>query len=172
MFNIQDKKGKMVDNPFKELVSLIDPSIETFRFPNFTTNHIGEKYFHYNRGTLGCCENEHIFNRKTFLTMLIIALSEKEPTIIEFEKIKMEMGRLAFVGDSAIIQSQVMTFLMDQDNTEFSEKNLDNWKNKAVKNIKLKERAHMTGLQNFIIKSKYYQKTPPNPAIESMQSTR
>ena len=73
----------MLDNPFKELVSLIDPSIETFRFPNFTTNHIGEKYFHYNRGTPGCCENEHIFNRKTFLTMLIIALSEKEPTTIE-----------------------------------------------------------------------------------------
>jgi hypothetical protein len=43
------------------------------------------------------------FNRKTFLTMLMIALSDKEPSTMEFEKVKSEMGRLAFVGDSIII---------------------------------------------------------------------
>jgi hypothetical protein len=51
------------------------------------------------------------FNRKTFLTMLMIALSDKEPTTIEFKKVRYDMGRLAFVGDSVIILCQVMTMI-------------------------------------------------------------
>jgi hypothetical protein len=43
------------------------------------------------------------FNRDAFLTMLMIALSDKEPPeTIEFEKVKNEMGRLEFVGESII----------------------------------------------------------------------
>jgi hypothetical protein len=68
------------------------------------------------------------FNRKTFLTMLMIALSDKEPTTMEFEKVKNEMGRLAFVGDSVIILCQVITMIFSG-NKSFSEKDLD-----AVKN--------------------------------------
>jgi hypothetical protein len=103
MFVIHDKKGKTLRNQFKELVDLIDPCLETFKFPRFMTSHIGERYFHYDRGSQGCCKYPHTFNRKAFLTMLIIALSEKEPTTSQFEKVKMEMGRLSFVGDSATI---------------------------------------------------------------------
>jgi hypothetical protein len=40
--------------------------------------------------------------------MLMISLSDMEPTTIEFEKVKNEMGRLALVGDSIIILCQVM----------------------------------------------------------------
>jgi hypothetical protein len=43
--------------------------------------------------------------------MLMIALSDKEPTTVEFEKVKNEMGRLAFVGDSIIILCQVVTMI-------------------------------------------------------------
>ena len=68
------------------------------------------------------------FNRKTFLTMLMIALSDKEPSTIEFEKVKNEMGRLAFVGDSVIILCQVITMIFSGKKS-FSEKDLDAIKN-------------------------------------------
>jgi hypothetical protein len=115
MFTIQDRKGRILKDQFKDLVNQIDPCLETFKFPNYMTSHIGERYFHYNRGSPNCCKYQHNFNRKAFLTMLMIALSDKEPTTIEFDKVKMEMGRLAFVGDSAIIQAQIMTILFGDD---------------------------------------------------------
>jgi hypothetical protein len=68
------------------------------------------------------------FNRKTFLAMLMIALSDKEPSTIEFEKVKNEMGRLAFVGDSVIILCQVITMIFSGKKS-FSEKDLDTVKN-------------------------------------------
>jgi hypothetical protein len=68
------------------------------------------------------------FNRKTFLTMLMIALSDKEPTTIEFKKVRYDMGRLAFVGDSVIVLCQVITMIFNEKKS-FSEKDLD-----AVKN--------------------------------------
>jgi len=78
------------------LAKLIDKSLEKFKFPSYMTCHIGNDYLREDRGY---DKKEYIFNRKAFLTMLIIALTEKEPTTIELEKIKQEMGRLAFVGD-------------------------------------------------------------------------
>jgi dsRNA-specific ribonuclease len=87
--------------------------------------------------------------------MLMIALSDKEPTTMEFEKVKNEMGRLAFVGDSIIILCQVITMIFSGKKT-FSEKDLDAVKNMTVKTEKLKERAKEVGIDNLIIKAKYY----------------
>ena len=69
--------------------------------------------------------------------MLMIALSDKEPTTMELEKVKNEMGRLAFVGDSIIILCQVMTMIFSGKKS-FSDKDLDAVKNQTVKNEKLK----------------------------------
>ena len=45
--------------------------------------------------------------------MLLIALSDKEPPeTIEFEKVKNEMGRLSFVGESIINLCLVMTMIL------------------------------------------------------------
>ena len=44
--------------------------------------------------------------------MLMIALSDKEPTTMEFEKVKNEMGRLSFVGESIINLCLVMTMIL------------------------------------------------------------
>ena len=85
----------------------------------------------------------------------MIALSDKEPTTMEFEKVKNEMGRLAFVGDSIIILCQVITMIFSGKKT-FSEKDLDAVKNMTVKTEKLKERAKEVGIDNLIIKAKYY----------------
>ena len=60
--------------------------------------------------------------------MLMIALSDKEPTTMEFEKVKNEMGRLAFVGDSIINLCQVINMIFSGKNS-FSEKDLDGFKN-------------------------------------------
>ena len=90
------------------------------------------------------------FNRKTFLTMLMIALSDKEPSTIEFEKVKNEMGRLAFVGDSVIILCQVITMIFEG-NKSFSEKDLDTVKNLTVKTENLKKRAKEVGLDHLRI---------------------
>jgi dsRNA-specific ribonuclease len=68
--------------------------------------------------------------------MLMIALSDKEPTTMEFDKVKNEMGRLAFVGDSIIILCQVISMIFSGTKC-FSEKDLDAVKNKTVKNEKL-----------------------------------
>ena len=76
--------------------------------------------------------------------MLMITLSDKEPTTIEFEKVKHEMGRLAFVGDSVIILSQVISMIYSG-NKIFSEKDLDHLKNKTVKTEKIKLRASLVG---------------------------
>ena len=50
------------------------------------------------------------------------------------------MGRLAFVGDSVIILSQVITMIFNGKKS-FTEKDLDAVKNKTVKTEKLKQRA-------------------------------
>jgi hypothetical protein len=60
--------------------------------------------------------------------MLMIVLSDKEPTTMEFEKIKNEMGRLALVGDSIIILCQVITLIFSGKKS-FSERDLDTVKN-------------------------------------------
>jgi dsRNA-specific ribonuclease len=65
------------------------------------------------------------------------------------------MGRLAFVGDSIIILSQVITMIFSGKKT-FSEKDLDAVKNMTVKTEKLKERAKEVGIENLIIKAKYF----------------
>ena len=64
--------------------------------------------------------------------MLMIALSDKEPTTVEFEKVKNEMGRLALVGDSIIILCQAMNMIFSGKKS-FSEKDLDAVKNQTVK---------------------------------------
>lgn len=87
--------------------------------------------------------------------MLIIALSDKEPTTMEFEKVKNEMGRLAFVGDSIIILCQVMTMIFSGKKS-FTEKDLDNVKNKTVKNENLLSRAQSVGMDYLKIYAKYY----------------
>jgi dsRNA-specific ribonuclease len=87
--------------------------------------------------------------------MLIIALSDKEPTTMEFEKVKNEMGRLAFVGDSIIILCQVMTMIFSGKKS-FTEKDLDNVKNKTVKNENLLSRAQSVGTDHLKIYAKYY----------------
>ena len=43
--------------------------------------------------------------------MMMIALSDKELTTMEFEKVKNEMERLAFVGGSIIIHCKVITII-------------------------------------------------------------
>lgn len=63
-------------------------------------------------------------NRKKFLTMLMIALSEKEPLSSEFKKVKHEMARLAIVGESIIILCQKITFIFSGKKT-FTEKDLE-----------------------------------------------
>ena len=60
--------------------------------------------------------------------MLMIVLSDKEPTTMEFEKVKNEMGRLALVGDSIIILCQVITLIFSGKKS-FSERDLDIVKN-------------------------------------------
>jgi dsRNA-specific ribonuclease len=87
--------------------------------------------------------------------MLMIALSDKEPTTMEFEKVKNEMGRLAFVGDSIIILCQVMTMIFSGKKS-FTEKDLDNVKNKTVKNENLLSRAQSVGMDYLKIYAKYY----------------
>lgn len=85
----------------------------------------------------------------------MIALSDKEPTTMEFEKVKNEMGRLAFVGDSIIILCQVMTMIFSGKKS-FTEKDLDNVKNKTVKNENLLSRAQSVGMDYLKIFAKYY----------------
>jgi len=85
----------------------------------------------------------------------MIALSDKEPTTMEFEKVKNEMGRLAFVGDSIIILCQVMTMIFSGKKS-FTEKDLDNVKNKTVKNENLLSRAQSVGMDYLKIYTKYY----------------
>ena len=84
---------------------------------------------------------------------------------MEFEKVKNEMGRLAFVGDSIIILCQVMTMIFSGKKS-FSEKDLDFVKNQTVNTHKLKLRAENIGIDLFKIYAKYYKKTAPNPEIE------
>jgi hypothetical protein len=72
--------------------------------------------------------------------MLMIALSDKEPTTLEFEKVKNEMGRLALVGDSFIILCQTMNMIFSGKKS-FSEKDLDAVKNQTVKTEKLSQKA-------------------------------
>ena len=69
---------------------------------------------------------------------------------MEFEKVKNEMGRLAFVGDSIIILCQVMTMIFSGTKS-FTEKDLDAVKNKTVKTERLKQRAEAVGLDYLII---------------------
>jgi hypothetical protein len=80
------------------------------------------------------------FNRKAFLTMLMIALSDKEPSTMEFEKVKEEMGRLALVGDEIIKLCQVITMIFSGKKS-FREKDLDDVKNKTIKTQNLKKRV-------------------------------
>ena len=87
--------------------------------------------------------------------MLIIALSDKEPTTIEFDKVKQEMARLAFVGDSVIIFAQVMTMLFSG-RKDLGEGDLDASKNLSIKIENIKMRAESIGLDLLKIKSKYY----------------
>jgi len=56
---------------------------------------------------------------------------------MEFEKVRNEMGRLAFVGESIIILCQTITEMFSG-KENFSEKELDAVKNKSVNNGKLK----------------------------------
>lgn len=44
--------------------------------------------------------------------MLMIALSDMEPTSMKFKNVKIEMGRLSFVGESAIILCKVITMVL------------------------------------------------------------
>lgn len=74
---------------------------------------------------------------------------------MEFEKVKNEMGRLAFVGDSIIILCQVMTMIFSGKKS-FTEKDLDNVKNKTVKNENLLSRAQSVGMDYLKIYAKYY----------------
>jgi dsRNA-specific ribonuclease len=74
---------------------------------------------------------------------------------MEFEKVRNEMGRLAFVGESIIILCQTITEIFSG-KENFSEKELDAVKNKSVNNGKLKERAQIVGLNFLRIKAKYY----------------
>ena len=91
---------------------MIDEFLERYKFPHFMTKHV-KNYHRKERGKprKSAAKVREEFNRKTFLTMLMIALSDKEPTTMEFEKVKNEMGRLAFVGDSIIILCQVFTMI-------------------------------------------------------------
>jgi dsRNA-specific ribonuclease len=73
--------------------------------------------------------------------MLMIALSDKEPETMEFKKVKNEMGRLAFVGDSIIILCKVMTNIFSGKNS-FSEKDLADFKNQTLKSEILKQSAN------------------------------
>jgi len=56
---------------------------------------------------------------------------------MEFEKVRNEMGRLAFVGESIIILCQTINEMFSG-KENFSEKELDAVKNKSVNNGKLK----------------------------------
>ena len=85
--------------------------------------------------------------------MLMIALSDKEPTTVEFEKVKNEMGRLSLVGDSVINLCQVMTTIFSGKKS-FSEKDLDSVKNQTVKNERLNQKAQKFGLDYLRIKAK------------------
>jgi dsRNA-specific ribonuclease len=82
--------------------------------------------------------------------MLMIALSDEKPTTMEFEKVKNEMDRLAFVGDSIIILCQVISMIFSGKKS-FSEKDLDAVKNKTLMSEKLKENAKKLGLFNLLI---------------------
>ena len=64
--------------------------------------------------------------------MLLIALSDKEPPVGEWFKLKQEMSRLAFVGDSAIILAQILNMVIDPNNQNLNEKDLDSIKNKSI----------------------------------------
>jgi dsRNA-specific ribonuclease len=85
--------------------------------------------------------------------MLMIALSDKEPTTVEFEKVKNEMGRLSLVGDSVINLCQVMTMIFSGKKS-FSEKDLDAFKNQTVKNERLHQNAQKFGMDYLRIKAK------------------
>jgi hypothetical protein len=135
---------------------LIDESLERYKFPHYMTKHV--KNYHreeIDKPSKSAPKVQEVFNRKTFLTMLMIALSDKEPTTKEFEKVKNEMGRLAFVGDSIIILCQVMTMIFSGKKS-FTEKDLDNVKNKTVKNENLLSRAQSVGMDYLKIYAKYY----------------
>jgi dsRNA-specific ribonuclease len=130
---------------------LIDESLERYKFPHYMTKHV-ENYHRdeIDKPSKSAPKVQEVFNRKTFLTMLMIALSDKEPTTKEFEKVKNEMGRLAFVGDSIIILCQVINMIFNGKKS-FTEKDLDAVKNKTVKTEKLKQRAEAVGLDYLII---------------------
>ena len=81
---------------------------------------------------------------------------------MEFEKVKNEMGRLEFVGDSIINLCQVMTMIFSGKKS-FSEKDLDGYKNQIINTHRLKLRTQKLGIPFLRIYAKYYKKTAPNP---------
>jgi hypothetical protein len=108
---------------------MIDQSLEKYTFPNFMTKH-KPNYHRQERGKPSKSSPIDLekFNRRKFLTMLMIALSDYEPSTMEFEKIKNEMGRLSIVGDSIINHCQVINMIFSGKKS-FSDKDLHAMKN-------------------------------------------
>lgn len=86
--------------------------------------------------------------KKMILIMLSIALTNLKPTTIKYARIKDEMDRLAFIGDSSLNLSVILNMIFSGQ-TEFTEKELSSRRIETIKELNL--RQHGESFQLFQI---------------------
>ena len=97
IFNIKmdnDKKQQSLSSQksFKDLMTLINPWVDKLKMPTFMTENLDFSYYAQE-------VNYSDYNRKCLLIMLIVVLTESEPSNIDYIKVKEEMERIEFFGD-------------------------------------------------------------------------
>ena len=80
----ENLEGNQIKLFFKFLVELVDIRAEKLKMPSYMCQQKDKMYYY----SLERGEDFHKFNRKSIITMLLIALADKEPTTNEFDKIK------------------------------------------------------------------------------------
>ena len=113
---------------------MIDPWVDKLKMPLFMTQHLDVSY--YGEETM----LPALFNRKCLLIMMMIVFTESEPSNFEFNRVKEEMERLEFFGDSVINTAIIMNlFLKFQ--ASLNEKEFDEKKIKLIKSTSLVTKA-------------------------------
>ena len=84
-------------------MTLINPWVDKLKMPTFMTENLDFSYYAQE-------VNYSDYNRKCLLIMLIVVLTESEPSNIDYIKVKEEMERIEFFGDS-VINTAVITNL-------------------------------------------------------------
>ena len=86
--------------------------------------------------------------------MLIIVFTESEPSNIIYNKLKEEMERLEFFGDSVINTAVIMNLYLKYQ-ASLNEKEFDEKKIKLIKSNSLISKTEKFGLTSLLLKPKY-----------------